>query len=194
MTNWFSLKNGFLYRYLAMTLTPEMKHELHQVFHFLCETASSQPHVFMHRDYHSANLMVLPENQIGILDFQDAFIGPIAYDLVSLLRDCYIDWPDFLVTKLALAYLNKLDNPAIDQQQFLRWFDLMGLQRHLKALLTFSRKFIRDFNNQYLRYIPRTLNYIQVMSSRYPECQFLHRLCQQQILPLHQGKAFVCAP
>lgn len=174
-------KEWFLLTHLSLTLSDADHHLLEHTFKFLSETAASQPVVFMHRDYHSANLMVLPSNAVGILDFQDAFLGPITYDLASLLRDCYISWPDTLVMDLVTYYWEKLALPNVTCQEFLRWFDLMGVQRHLKALLTFSRKYRRDHNANYLQHIPRTLNYVLTVSQRYPECHALHRFLQENI-------------
>lgn len=162
-------KQWFLIDYLGLKLSSPTERMLTTCFGFLADVADAQPKVFMHRDYHSANLMVLPNNGIGILDFQDAFRGPVTYDVVSLLRDCYIDWPESLVNKLVLRYKQQI-NLSMSDELFLRGFDIMGLQRHLKALLTFSRKLKRDHNSNYLKHIPRTLNYILTVSQRYPEC------------------------
>lgn len=163
----------FLQRYLKLTLTSAQEKMLAKTFHFLAESAASQPQVFMHRDFHSANLLALPNNQVGILDFQDAFIGPVTYDLVSLLRDCYIAWPVERVEKWVLQYREKIHLTSVSADQFLRWFDLMGVQRHLKALLTFSRKQCRDQNPHYLQHIPRTLDYVLSVSEKYSECKEL---------------------
>lgn len=175
-------KEWFLQRHLNLTLTSSIEKQLDECFDFLAITAANQTQVFMHRDYHSANLMVLPNEQIGILDFQDAFIGPVTYDLASLLRDCYIAWPDTLVNKLAVQYWEKLALTQVTVEEFLRWFDLMSVQRHLKALLTFSRKWQRDGNSNYLQHIPRTLAYIEKISARYPECNALHEFVSNQVL------------
>ena len=172
-------KEWFLETHLGLILSPQIQQMLTTCFDFLAESAVAQPQVFMHRDYHSANLMILPNHDIGILDFQDAFIGPVTYDLVSLLRDCYIDWPEDLVTKLVLYYRDRLENKNNSSDEFLRWFDLMGIQRHLKALLTFSRKFRRDGNATYLQHIPRTLNYILMVSERYEECWMLNNFLKE---------------
>jgi aminoglycoside/choline kinase family phosphotransferase len=177
-------KEWFLLKHLNLKLSAATEKMLADFFHFLADTAASQPQVFMHRDYQSANLMVLPEQQTGILDFQDAFIGPVTYDLVSLLRDCYIAWPEELVTQLALQYKNKV--PAlkpIRQEEFLRWFDVMGMHRHLKALLTFSRKFHRDNDANYLQHIPRTLNYVKAIAPLYAESQAFNVFLNETILP-----------
>ncbi|MDH5436705.1 MAG: phosphotransferase, partial [Gammaproteobacteria bacterium] len=116
----------------------------------------------------------------GILDFQDAVIGPFTYDLVSLLRDCYIDWPREQVEDWALGFQVLAAQSGIIEQendaQFLKWFDLMGVQRHLKAIGIFARLNIRDNKPGYLADIPRTLGYVLEVSSRYPELSALHNL------------------
>jgi aminoglycoside/choline kinase family phosphotransferase len=161
--------------------------ELDACYQLLVESAITQPQVFMHRDFHSANLMVLPQGKVGILDFQDAFIGPLTYDLVSLLRDCYIDWPRDRVQNWALFYLRTLQAKGllnqVSDQQFLRWFDLMGMQRHLKALLTFARKHVRDHQSHYLNHVPRTLGYLLSVSQDYPEFAKLHDYLKETVHP-----------
>jgi aminoglycoside/choline kinase family phosphotransferase len=175
-------KEWFLTKHLELTIPDDASHMLADCFTFLAESAAMQPYVFMHRDYHSANLMVLPNQAVGILDFQDAFIGPVTYDLVSLLRDCYIAWPDTLVVELVKYYWEILALPNVSFSEFKRWFDLMGIQRHLKALLTFSRKYRRDNNASYLQHIPRTLNYVLTVSQHYPECHALHRFLKNEVV------------
>jgi aminoglycoside/choline kinase family phosphotransferase len=187
---WF--KEWFIQRYLHLELSVAIDAMLTNVFNFLANLAASQPQVFMHRDYHSANLMLLPDEKIGILDFQDAFIGPVMYDVVSLLRDCYIDWPDELVMSLALSYKLRLDLKITDEL-FLRWFNGMGLQRHMKALLTFSRKYKRDHNSNYLVHIPRTLNYIAKISRFFPECQDFQCFLNNSIYPAYEKEGLICA-
>ncbi len=168
-------RQWFLEVYLNLLLSPATLKALSINFTQLAAEIAHQPMVFMHRDYHSANLMLLPNEEIGVLDFQDAFLGPITYDLVSLLKDCYIDWPEKNIQELAFSFRNDIKLKVSDEL-FLRWFDLMGLQRHLKALLTFSRKFSRDHNANYLKYIPRTLNYIKMISAKYKEYQIIHEI------------------
>lgn len=177
--DWFC--EWFLEKYLEIKLTPAQKSMLASSFDVLVKECASQPQVFMHRDYHSANLMVLPEHKMGILDFQDAFMGPITYDLVSLLRDCYIEVPKDLVVALVNQYREAL-NLSVSEAEFIRWFDWMGIQRHLKALLTFSRKYCRDNNSNYLRYIPRTLNYVLYESSIYHEFSELHAFLNDVVI------------
>ncbi len=193
---WAWHKEWFLNKWLGLTLSPSEEQVVDQCFTALVAAATSQPQVFMHRDYHSANLMVLPNNRVGLLDFQDAFKGPVAYDLVSLLRDCYVHWPDTKVTEWALAYLAKLQQAGylrdVSQQDFLRWFDWMGLERHLKALFTFARKYVRDQQSSYLKHIPRTLDYLSNVSGRYPELKALHAYIQK-VTPSALQRINLCA-
>lgn len=180
-------KEWFLQKHLALVIDEKTETMLNTFFYFLAESAANQTQVFMHRDYHSANLMVLKDEATGLLDFQDAFIGPVTYDLVSLLRDCYIDWPEVMVKKLALQYKEKIGSLIrVSDEQFLRWFDLMGLQRHLKALLTFSRKLHRDGSRNYLQHMPRTLNYVLAVSAAYPECREFNHYLVEAIMPAFQ--------
>jgi aminoglycoside/choline kinase family phosphotransferase len=144
-------------------------------FEQLADNALQQPQVCVHRDYHSRNLMLTERNNPGILDFQDAVIGPVTYDLVSLLRDCYIAWPRARVEDWALGYQQLALQSGIlreeheDPVRFLRWFDLMGIQRHLKAAGIFARLNHRDGKPGYLGDIPRTLGYVVEVAQRYDE-------------------------
>ncbi|MBK1645575.1 aminoglycoside phosphotransferase [Thiocapsa imhoffii] len=160
---------------------------LGSVARVLVENALEQPRVCMHRDYHSRNLMQLEHANPGVLDFQDAVVGPVTYDLVSLLRDCYITWPADQVIEWATGYCARagqqggFDVP--DRARFLRWFDLMGVQRHLKACGIFARLHRRDGKSHYLTDIPRTLAYILAVAPQYPELAALARLLEQQVCP-----------
>lgn len=180
---WAWHQEWFLQKFLGL----KTDDTLNANYHLLVESACEQPQVFMHRDFHSGNLMRLPDNQVGILDFQDAFIGPVTYDLASLLRDCYIDWPASDVRRWALYYFQLLKSrhqlSGVDEATFLRWLDWMGIQRHLKALLTFARKAVRDHQPSYLAHIPRTLNYLLSVSSNYAELKVLHDYLQQIVQP-----------
>ena len=146
---------------------------LKALFESLVEAAVSQPACFVHRDYHSRNLLVTPENNPGILDFQDAVWGPVTYDLASLLKDCYIAWPPARVREWVLEYRESLLEAGLkleaDAARFMRWFDLMGLQRHIKVLGIFARLFYRDGKSQYLHDLPRVLAYVRDTASSYPE-------------------------
>jgi N-acetylmuramate 1-kinase len=148
--------------------------------------------VFVHRDYHSRNLMVLNDGNPGILDFQDAVEGPFTYDLVSLLKDCYVRWPVAQVRSWALDYYHKLGantRRQVDEQQFVRFFELMGVQRQLKAAGIFCRLHHRDGKPDYLQHVPRTLGYIVELGARYPELEFLQRVITQRVLPAWGGRA-----
>jgi aminoglycoside/choline kinase family phosphotransferase len=187
-------KEWFLLGYLKLSLTAQQDNMLEDFFYCLAESAALQPQVFMHRDYHSANLLVLPESQVGILDFQDAFMGPVTYDLVSLLRDCYIAWPENFVRRMALRYKGLLPElKSVTKEEFMRWFDIMGMQRHLKSLLTFSRKFLRDENPNYLQHMPRTLKYITAAAPLYPESRAFNLFLLATILPAFEKVSTQCA-
>lgn len=137
----------------------------------LIDSALEQPQVLVHRDFHSRNLMLVGHGELTVIDFQDAVVGPVTYDLVSLLRDCYIQWPGAQVEEWALAYLGLLRSRGlladIDQALFLRWFDWMGLQRHIKVLGTFARLYLRDGKSAYLDDLPLVLGYVQEIVDKY---------------------------
>ncbi|MEJ2321440.1 MAG: phosphotransferase [Gammaproteobacteria bacterium] len=160
-------------RHLGLELDDDRNAMLDRVFARLVENALEQPQLFVHRDYHSRNLMLTEYRPPGIIDYQDAVKGPITYDLVSLLKDAYIRWPLEQVDAWAAGYAElALRSALIDEvqeQQFQRWFDLMGLQRHLKVAGIFARLFRRDGKAGYLADIPRVLDYIVEMAARYPE-------------------------
>jgi aminoglycoside/choline kinase family phosphotransferase len=146
---------------------------LDRLFEFLIQTALSQPTAFVHRDYHSRNLLLTASHNPGVLDFQDAVLGPVTYDLVSLLKDCYIAWPAARVRAWALEFRERLLKAGLeageDEGQFMRWFDLIGLQRHIKVLGIFSRLYYRDGKSQYLGDLPRVLRYARAAARAYPE-------------------------
>ncbi len=164
----------------------------------LTASALEQPVTCVHRDYHSRNLMVLDNDSPGVIDFQDAVIGPITYDLVSLLRDCYIAWPEQQVEQWRSNYFERLRQAALincDPAQFKRWFDLMGLQRHLKAIGIFSRLHLRDGKSNYLGDIPRTLNYVITVCATYPELAEFNNFLHDHVLPaLSSAEAPVLIP
>lgn len=177
----------FLEKLLGIMLPEHLKNSLNSL---LIASALEQPQVCVHRDYHSRNLMALDSDSPGVIDFQDAVIGPISYDLVSLLRDCYIRWPEARVEHWAHAYYQRLCNAemlAVDFKQFKRWFDLMGLQRHFKAVGIFSRLHLRDGKSGYLADIPRTLGYIVDVCASYPELTEFNHFLRRQILPVYQA-------
>jgi aminoglycoside/choline kinase family phosphotransferase len=181
----------FCGRHLGLSLSAEDAAALGAVFGVLSAAALQQPRVFVHRDYHSRNLMVGDGARHGanpgILDFQDAVCGPVTYDLVSLLRDCYVAWPAEKVREWATRFRASAQRSGVDvgssEADFMRWFDLMGVQRHLKAIGIFARLWHRDGKPGYLNDIPRTLNYVRSVSGRYRELQFLQSLIDEQVLP-----------
>ena len=170
-------REWFLARHLGLSLTDARARALTRAEDELVAAALEQPSGFVHRDYHSRNLMVLAEGNPGVLDFQGALVGPVTYDLVSLLRDCYIAWPPEYVVGTALAFQRRLEAagvlPETAPATFLRWFDLMGVQRHLKAVGIFARLNHRDGKPHYLGDIPRTLGYVREVASRRPELRGL---------------------
>ncbi len=141
----------------------------------LVESALAQPTVLVHRDFHSRNLMLLPSGELAVIDFQDAVVGPVSYDLVSLLRDCYIRWPADRVQEWALEYFAELQRKGmlcdIDESQFLRWFDWMGLQRHIKVLGIFARLYLRDGKPGYLADLPLVVAYVEEIVQKYAEVE-----------------------
>lgn len=151
--------------------------------------ALQQPQVGVHRDYHSRNIMVKADDSLALIDFQDAVQGAITYDLVSLLRDCYVCWPDDFVEGL-LAYAHELFNEKglisdhVSLTDFRRWFDLMGLQRHTKASGIFARLYHRDGKAGYLNDIPQTVRYIAQVAVYYDELREYGRWIEQRILPM----------
>ena len=177
----------FLDRHLALELTPGEREMIVASFEFLIAEALQQPEVFVHRDYHSRNLMVVEERNPGVIDFQDALRGPIGYDLVSLLKDCYISWPRQRVLEWVNGYRSLLQSrggrvggsPA----QFLRWFDLIGVQRHIKVLGIFARLWYRDGKPGYLRDLPLTLDYVREGCRLYPELAELSEFFERRVAP-----------
>lgn len=174
-------------RYLELTPSPGEQAGLDRAFDLLIASALEQPRVCVHRDYHSRNLMVTDPPSPGILDFQDAVAGPVTYDLVSLLRDCYISWPPERVREWALGYFDLAVQSGIlrpeSEERFPRWLDLMGAQRHLKAAGIFARLAVRDGKPGYLADIPRTLGYVVEIAPLYPELDGLARLIRERVLP-----------
>ncbi|MCG8426327.1 MAG: phosphotransferase [Chromatiales bacterium] len=171
---------------LALELSGQEQQMLKETFDGLVANALEQPQVCVHRDYHSRNLLVASPNP-GIIDFQDAVYGPVTYDLVSLLRDCYIRWPIEQVEAWALGYYELARQSGVlrseDEAHFLRWFDLMGVQRQLKASGIFARLNQRDGKPGYLKDIPRTLGYILDVAPKYPQLAGLAALISERVMP-----------
>ncbi|WP_172605720.1 aminoglycoside phosphotransferase family protein [Shewanella benthica] len=183
--------------HLKLVIDTDTRKMLEQAFGLLVVNAEEQPKVGMHRDYHSRNLMLTADEfgieQLSVIDFQDAVIGPVTYDAVSLLRDCYIRWPDALVEGLMEKhYANQQQAGLVDSsvtlETYRRWFDLMGIQRHIKAAGIFARLNYRDAKPAYMADIPMTLTYIGDISARYPELEDFSAWVATTLIPAFEDK------
>jgi N-acetylmuramate 1-kinase len=176
-------------KHLQLELKVDQNKSMDALYDLLIENATQQPQSFVHRDFHSRNLMLTGENNPGVIDYQDAVHGPISYDLVSLLKDCYIKWPRDDVNYWIDFYLKQLAEKGseIDRVQFQRWFDLMGVQRQLKASGIFARLSHRDDKHGFLKDIPRTLSYIVDLKQDYEELAPLCLIIEESILPKFEG-------
>jgi len=164
----------FLGRHLNHTPTCDEWDVLETAFNVIIHNAQEQPRCFVHRDYHSRNLLVVEQNNPGIIDFQGALAGPVTYDLASLLRDAYIVWPREHVEAWVESYRLRLRKAGvigteIDSKRFLRWFDLTGLHRHVRVLGQFYRLWYRDGKPGYLADVPRVYQYVVSVARSYPE-------------------------
>ena len=170
----------YITRHLKATLTDTQTTDLNRVFDVLLANNLAQAQVYVHRDYHSRNLMVMNKGNPGILDFQDAVYGPITYDLVSLLRDAYIQWDEELVLDWVIRYWERARRAGLpvshDVDAFYRDFEFMGLQRHLKVLGIFARLYHRDGKDGYLNDMPMVMDYTRKTAYRYKEFAPLIRL------------------
>lgn len=187
------LPEWFLKRHLGKEIACEEWDIIEAAFTFLVHAADEQPRAFVHRDFHSRNLMRVVHNGAAdesgrllnpaIIDFQDAVVGPVTYDLVSLLRDCYIAWDKERVEGWVESYRIRLQAThllarEVSATQFARWFDLMGLQRHIKVLGIFCRLWYRDGKRQYLDDLALCWRYTIDVAHRYPELHDFARLLE----------------
>jgi aminoglycoside/choline kinase family phosphotransferase len=169
-------------QYLQLRLTDAEENMLSKVFDDVKHSCLIQPRVGMHRDYHSRNLMLLENDEIGVIDFQDAVVGPITYDAVSLLRDSYQDWPKVKV----LQWLQNWHAEYYAEypwDEFKMWFDSVGMQRHIKIAGIFARLSIRDNKPSFLADIPHTLDYLIDEASQYPKYSEFARFVRERVLP-----------
>ncbi|MGF6275101.1 aminoglycoside/choline kinase family phosphotransferase [Massilia sp. UYP11] len=170
----------YLNRHLGVTLDDKQQAQLDKVFEAIASNVLAQQQVFMHRDFHSRNLMFLDQGNPGVLDFQDAVYGPVTYDLASLLRDAYIQWDEEIVLDWVVRYWQSAKgaglpvNPDIDA--FYRDFEFMAMQRHLKILGIFCRLNYRDNKSHYMGDLPTVLDYVRKTANRYAELKPLLRL------------------
>lgn len=167
---------------------------LDELFTLLEDNALAQPQTFVHRDYHSRNLLLLGDGSLGVIDFQGALWGGVTYDLVSLLRDCYLLWPAEKVKSWALDYRQQAINahiiPDVSETEFLRWFDWLGLQRHIKVLGIFARLNLRDGKTGYLNDLPLVIRYTLEIAGQYPELQAFAAWFKQTLLPVAQQQSW----
>ena len=175
---WFCLRH--------LKIGPEIINEygFEEIFEQLSVYALDQNQVFVHRDFHSRNILMSEKGEMGVVDFQDAVRGPITYDLVSLLKDCYISLPSSKIDHWVDYYFSRLmDLELIDKshQEFKLEFDLMGVQRHLKAIGIFSRLKYRDGKDSYILDIPRTMNYVYTTAKNHPFLDPLYQFIHQYV-------------
>jgi len=173
----------YINKHLGVTLTEAQTATLNKVFDHLLASALAQPQVYVHRDFHSRNLMWMDKGNPGIVDFQDAVYGPITYDLVSLLRDAYVQWDEEMVLDWAIRYWEKAKRAGLpvapDIDNFYRDFEWMGVQRHLKILGIFTRLHYRDGKDNFLGDIPTVMEYVRKTCHRYKELVPLLRLLDE---------------
>ena len=175
----------YLKKYKKIDLTNNENEKLLTCFETISKKVLSQERFFVHRDYHSRNLMNQKSNNPGILDFQDALVGPVTYDLISLLKDAYIEWDEEIVLDHAIRYWEKANtNKLITNLEFSTFykdFECMGIQRHLKILGIFARLSIRDNKNQYLENIPLVEKYLMDATERYRDFHQLRNFLDKVI-------------
>lgn len=173
------MQEWYLQKKLSLTLSSSQQSMLEQTLDQISDVVLSQPqNFFVHRDFHSRNIMVKPDGSLGVIDYQDAMSGALTYDLVSLLKDCYIAFERAEIKKLVLYFRDRA-NIDVDEKTFLKWFDFMGLQRHIKVLGIFSRLDLRDGKEGYLKDIPLTRKYVIDTASRYEETQDLAKFLKE---------------
>lgn len=170
----------FIGKHLGKTLTAEQQTVMDKTFALLIDNILQQPQVTVHRDFHSRNLMVTSENNPGVLDFQDAVIGAITYDLVSLFKDAYIRWGEEDLMDWVVRYWQSAKKAGLpvceDFGEFYKDFEWMGVQRHIKVLGIFARLYHRDGKDGYLKDMPLVMQYLQVACERYVELRPFFKL------------------
>lgn len=174
----------FLETYLQLSLSESEQDLLNSVLERLIQMIEVQPTVLIHRDYHSRNIMWLKDATLGLIDFQDAMLGPIGYDMVSLLKDCYIAWSveelNEAYTYYHAAHLSRT-HPTLSLPMFRQFVDICGLQRHLKVLGIFSRLALRDQKLTYLDDLPLTLNYVMSYLKNEPTFKDFYQFMQTRV-------------
>lgn len=184
-------KTWFLEHLLDLSLSAREEKQLAQVFEQLATHLNRQPQRFIHRDYHSRNLMIVTQDpiEIGVIDFQDAMEGPFTYDLVSLIKDCYIHWPEETRNVwVSYFYHNLPDKEGWSLDEFQQGLNWCGLQRHLKVLGIFSRLHLRDNKSAYLKDLPLTLQHVMSCMTQYDAFHPLQDLMEKRVLPIFKEK------
>ena len=167
----------FLKKHLKIELDSTSSTQINTEFNKINNILKSIPKTFVHRDYHSRNLLVTDLNNPGIIDYQDAVMGPVTYDLVSLLKDCYVTWNDGLIEDMLESFFTRMKSDTINNiSDFRYWFEITGLQRHIKAIGIFSRLNYRDGKSSYLQDIPRTYAYMDKVLNKYKELSTLNEI------------------
>ena len=195
MTEMSLFHEWFLIRQLELAVTADELTMLESVYRRLADNALEQPQGFVHRDFHARNLMVQSSDGPGIIDFQDAVMGPVTYDLVSLFKDCYYRFDRSLVLDRVERFRRQLIAAGIlsEEDPLLRWFDLMGAQRHLKCAGIFSRLNLRDGKQRYLADIPLVVSYLVEVTAIYPDLEELHQWLRRRVVSRMGDDVFVRA-
>lgn len=171
------MEEWYLKKYSAIKLDNRELEILNSIFSLIIDEVLSQPQgSFVHRDFHSKNIMLSSKSKLVIIDYQDARVGSIMYDLVSLLNDVYIKFDREIVVELILEFKQLKGITDISDKRFIRWFDFMAIQRHIKILGIFARLKIRDNKANYIEHIPLTLSYIEENIARYEELSPLQEI------------------
>lgn len=187
------LTEWFIPKLLGYALRDEEAAMIQALNTTLIAAAQAQPQVFVHRDYHSRNLMVT-DTGLGLIDFQDGIWGPATYDVVSLLKDCYVKWPQETLDQCLAYYHQHMpfdEKPSLATLQ--KQFDWMGLQRHIKVLGIFARLSLRDNKHAYLHDLPRVIAYTLEAAEAYPETRVFADWFRRQLLPIIQQQAWYTA-
>lgn len=178
----------FLPVHLQLQVDADTQALLDKTFAMMADEVLAQPQAGMHRDFHSRNLMIQPDQSLAVIDFQDAVTGPVSYDAVSLLRDCYLRWPDEMVAQLRDEFYDMMQQNCLwpaefSLAQYRRGFDWTGLQRHLKVCGIFARLYHRDQKGGYLADLPRVVGYVRDIATQYPELSEFTRWFEQVVMP-----------
>lgn len=194
MTELGRFQEWFVAGLLNVTLNQHEQNLIECAQQKIVTSADSQPQVFVHRDFQSRNLMPQADGRLAVIDFQDAAIGPLTYDVACLLRDTHIDWSWRQVRIWALRYARLAQQHGLlsnyDNKAFLRWFDLNSLERNITVLGTFSRLYLRDGKSDYLQQLPRLMHYILTIAPNYPEFAPFLQWFQDRLLPVIERQSW----